>query len=48
MLTNIIEALIFAAANGVTYGNLKEAFGNEYTEKEIKNALTEIKNKYET
>ncbi len=46
MLTNIIEALIFAAANGVTYANLKEAFGNEYTEKEIKNALTEIKNKY--
>ena len=46
MLTNIIEALIFAAANGVTYANLKEAFGNEYTEKEIKNALTEIKTKY--
>lgn len=46
MLTNIIEALIFAAANGVTYTNLKEAFGNEYTEKEIKNALTEIKDKY--
>ena len=46
MLTNIIEALIFAAANGVTYKNIKEAFKADYTDKEIKNALLEIKEKY--
>ena len=46
MLTNIIEALIFAAASGVTYKNIKDAFGADYTEKEIKTALREIKEKY--
>lgn len=46
MLTNIIEALIFAAASGVTYKNIKDAFGDEYTEKEIKRAINDIKEKY--
>lgn len=46
MLTNIIEALIFAAADGVTYDSIKEAFGHEYTEKEMKASINEIKNKY--
>lgn len=46
MLTNIIEALIFAAASGVTYKNIKDAFGGDYTEKEIKSALNEIKERY--
>lgn len=46
MLTNTIEALIFAAANGVTYNNIKDAFGEEFTEKEIKTSLAEIKDKY--
>ena len=36
MLTNIIEALIFAAADGVTYDSIKEAFGHEYTETMIR------------
>jgi segregation and condensation protein B len=45
MLTNIIEALIFAAADGVTYNNIKEAFGKEYTEKEIKSSIAELKEK---
>ena len=46
MLTNIIEALIFAAASGVTYKNIKDVFGGDYTEKEIKSALNEIKERY--
>ena len=46
MLTNMIEALIFAAAKGVTYRNIKDAFSEEYTEKEIKTSLKEIAEKY--
>ena len=46
MLTNIIEGLIFAAATGVTYDAMKTFFGEEYTEKEIKTALNEIREKY--
>ena len=46
MLTNIIEGLIFAAASGVTYGAIKTFFGEEYTEKEIKQALSDIREKY--
>lgn len=46
MLTNIIEGLIFAAATGVTYDALKTFFSDEYTEKEIKTALNEIREKY--
>ena len=46
MLTNIIEGLIFAAATGVTYDAMKTFFGTEYTEKEIKTALNEIREKY--
>lgn len=46
MLTNMIEALIFAAAKGVTYRNIKDAFSEEYTEKEIKASLKEINEKY--
>src|SRR5574344_1964170 len=46
MLTNIIEALIFAAANGVTYSYIKDAFGGEYTEKEMKSSLSELKEKF--
>lgn len=46
MLKNLIEALIFAAAKGVTYQVIKDAFHDEYTEKEIKNALKEIESEY--
>lgn len=46
MLTNIIEGLIFAAAAGVTYDSIKTFFGEEYTEKEIKQAISEIREKY--
>ena len=43
MLTNIIEGLIFAAATGVTYDAIKSFFGQDYTEKEIKQAINNIK-----
>lgn len=46
MLKNLIEALIFAAAKGVTYQVIKDAFRSEYTEKEIKNAIKEIETEY--
>ncbi len=46
MLTNIIEGLIFAAATGVTYDAMKNFFGGDYTEKEIKQALNEVREKY--
>lgn len=46
MLKNLIEALIFAAAKGVTYQVIKDAFHDEYTEKEIKNAIKEIESEY--
>lgn len=46
ILKNMIEALIFAAAKGVTYQTIKEAFSDEYTEKEIKTALKAIEREY--
>lgn len=46
MLKNTIEALIFAAAKGVSYRVIKDAFKDEYTEKEIKAALKNIENEY--
>lgn len=46
MLKNLIEALIFAAAKGVTYQTIKESFRDEYTEKEIKTAIKEIEAEY--
>ena len=46
MLKNIIEALIFAAAKGVSYQIIKDTFKDEYTEKEIKTALKSIENEY--
>lgn len=46
MLKNIIEALIFAAAKGVSYQIIKDSFKDEYTEKEIKTALKAIENEY--
>ena len=46
MLTNIIEGLIFAAATGVNYESIKTFFGADYTEKEIKQAISEIREKY--
>ena len=46
MLKNIIEALIFAAAKGVTYQTIKNTFYEEYTEKEIKTALKQIEKEY--
>ena len=42
----MIEALIFAAAKGVTYATIKAAFCDEYTEKEIKTALKAIEREY--
>lgn len=42
----MIEALIFAAAKGVTYRTIKEAFCDEYTEKEIKAAIKQIEEEY--
>lgn len=46
MLKNIIEALIFAAAKGVSYQAIKEAFKDDYTEREMKTALKEIESEY--
>ena len=46
MLKSLIEALIFAAAKGVTYQVIKDAFRTEYTEREIKNAIKEIETEY--
>lgn len=46
MLKNIIEALIFAAAKGVSYQVIKDSFKDEYTEKEIKTALKAIEKEY--
>jgi len=46
MLKNLIEALIFAAAKGVTYQIIKDSFRNEYTEKEIKTAIKELETEY--
>ena len=46
MLINMIEALIFAAAKGVTYQAIKGAFYEEYTEKEIKTALKMLEAEY--
>lgn len=46
MLKNIIEALIFAAAKGVSYQIIKDSFKDEYTEKEIKTALKAIEKEY--
>ncbi|MBR1624301.1 MAG: SMC-Scp complex subunit ScpB [Clostridia bacterium] len=46
MLKNIIEALIFAAADGITYKTIKENLGSDYTEKELKTAIAEIKEEY--
>lgn len=46
MLKNTIEALIFAAAKGVNYQTIKDSFGAEYTEKELKGAITQLKNEY--
>lgn len=46
MLKNIIEALIFAAAKGVSYQTIKSTFGDEYTEKEIKTAIKQIEKEY--
>ncbi len=46
MLRNIIESLIFAAAKGVNYDTIKSSFGNDYTEKEIKNAINELHKEY--
>lgn len=46
MLKNIIEGLIFAAARGITYKQIKDAFSEEYTEREIKTAIKEIEEEY--
>ncbi len=46
MLTSILEALIFGAARGVSYDTIKSHFGKEYTEKEIKTAINQIKSEY--
>lgn len=45
-LKNIIESLIFAAADGITYKTIKEHFEQEYTEKELKTAIQEIREEY--
>ncbi len=46
MLKNLIEALIFAAAKGVTYQAIKDTFKEEFTEKEIKTAIKELEDDY--
>lgn len=46
MLKNTIEALIFAAAKGVNYETIKNSFGEECTEKELKNVIAELKKEY--
>lgn len=46
MLKNIIEALLFAAGKGISYQEIKDYFGAEFTEKEIKKAIADIKEEY--
>jgi segregation and condensation protein B len=46
MLKNIIEALLFAAGKGISYKEIKDYFNDEFTEKEIKNAILEIRAEY--
>jgi len=46
MLKNIIEALIFAAAKGIPYSKIRENFSEEYTEREIKGAIDELRTEY--
>lgn len=46
MLTNIIEALILAAAKGIEYSEIRDAFREDWTEREIKAALESLRAKY--
>lgn len=46
MLKNLITALIFAAAQGIAYNDIKNAFSDEYTEREIRTAINEIRDEY--
>jgi segregation and condensation protein B len=46
MLKNIIEALIFAAAKGISYQKIRENFSEEYTEREIKEAIKALQEEY--
>ncbi len=46
MLKNTLEALLFAAGKGISYKEIKDHFGDEYTERELKTALSELKAEY--
>lgn len=39
MLKNLIEALLFASGKGISYKEIKDHFGGEYTERELKKSI---------
>ncbi len=45
-LKNLIEALIFASGEGVTFASLKEHFNENYNDKQINKAIVDLKNEY--
>lgn len=46
MLKNMLESLLFASGKGIAYKDIKNYFQDEFTEKEIKKAITDIKAEY--
>ena len=42
----MLESLLFASGKGIAYDDIKNHFGDEYTEREIKTALAELKQEY--
>lgn len=45
-LKNLIEALIFASGEGVSFSLLKQHFNENYSDKQINRALVDLKNEY--
>jgi segregation and condensation protein B len=45
-LKNMLESLLFASGKGIAYKDIKNYFGDEYTEKQIKNAIADLKKEY--
>ncbi len=45
-LKNIIEALIFASGEGVSFATLKQYFNAEYNDKQINRAIIDLKGEY--
>lgn len=46
MLKNMLESLLFASGKGIAYKDIKNYFGEEFTEKEIKTAISTLKKEY--